>query len=139
MTELKKILFLCTGNSARSQMAEGLMKALGADHWEVQSAGVMSSFVHPLAIRAMEEIGIDISHQTSKTLDRFVNERFDYIITLCDHAGPSCPIFPGLAKLLHWSLEDPRSDVGTPEERLAVFRRVRDKIKTRIEGFLKSP
>ena len=139
MTERKKVLFLCTGNSARSQMAEGLMKALADDHWVVRSAGVLASFVHPLAIRAMEEIGIDISHQTSKTLDRFSDERFDYIITLCDHAATSCPTFPAPAKHLHWSLEDPASAVGTPEERLAIFRRVRDEIKTRIEGFLRSP
>jgi len=112
------MLFLCTGNSARSQMAEGLMRSLGRGKWDVRSAGVIASYVHPLAIRAMEEIGIDISHQTSKSLDRFLNEEFDYIITLCDHAATSCPIFPGQGQRLQWPFEDPAGAKGTVEERL---------------------
>jgi len=136
--KMKKILFLCTGNSARSQMAEGLMRFLGEADWNVQSAGIFSSYVHPLAIRAMEEIGIDISGQTSKSMDQFLNEEFDYIITLCSHAATACPIFPGQGKRIDWSFEDPAAAIGTIEERLVVFRRVRDEIKNSIEEFLKS-
>jgi len=134
----KKVLFLCTGNSARSQMAEGWFKFLGPKDWEVQSAGVFPSYVHPLAIRVMEEIGIDISGQTSKSTDPFLRQAFDYIITLCDHAAMACPNFPGQGKRIAWSFEDPAAAMGTIEERLAVFRRVRDEIKAKIEAFLKS-
>lgn len=135
---MPKVLFLCTGNSARSQMAEGLMRSLGLGLWEVKSGGLLPSYVHPLAIRVMEEIGIDISHQTSKSMEQFLNEDFDYIVTLCDHAAMSCPTFPGQAKRLHWSLEDPTAAVGTIEQRLIVFRKIRDEIKTKIEELLKS-
>ncbi len=139
MTEVKKkVLFVCTGNSVRSQMAEGLLKALGSGQWEVQSAGVIQSYVHPLAIQVMEEIGIDISQQTSKSMDQFVNHKFDYVITLCDHAAQFCPTFGGRDKRLHWPFEDPAGATGTMEERLAVFRRIRDGIKRKIEEFLKS-
>ncbi len=134
---MPKVLFLCTGNSARSQMAEGLMRSLGLGLWEVKSGGLLPSYVHPLAIRVMEEIGIDISHQTSKSMEQFLNEEFDYIITLCDHAAMSCPTFPGQAKRLHWSLEDPAAAVGTIEQRLRVFRKIRDQIKGKIEALLK--
>lgn len=135
---MPKVLFLCTGNSARSQMAEGLMRSLGLGLWEVKSGGLLPSYVHPLGIRVMEEIGIDISHQTSKSMEQFLNEDFDYIVTLCDHAAMSCPTFPGQAKRLHWSLEDPAAAVGTIEQRLIVFRKIRDEIKTKIEELLKS-
>lgn len=138
MTTPKKILFLCTGNSARSQMAEGLMNFLGKGEWIVYSAGIIASYVHPLAIRAMKEIGIDISHHTSKSLDLFLNEEFDVIVTLCDHAAKSCPVFPGSAQRLHWPFEDPAGAKGTEEERLDVFRRVRDQIRQKIEKFLES-
>jgi arsenate reductase len=138
MTEVKRVLFICTGNSARSQIAEGLLNALGSGQWEVQSAGVFPSYVHPLAIRAMEEIGIDISQHTSKSMDQFINEKFDYVITLCDDAAKFCPNFGGHGKRLHWPFEDPAAAIGTIEERLAVFRRVRDEIKAKIEEFLKS-
>jgi arsenate reductase len=139
MTEIKKkVLFLCTGNSVRSQMAEGLLKTLGDVRWEVQSAGIIKSYVHPLAIRVMEEIGIDISRQASKSMDKLVNEKFDYVITLCDHAAQFCPTFGGRGKRLHWPFEDPAGAVGTTEEKLAVFRRIRDGIKMKIEEFLKS-
>ena len=138
MTEIKKVLFLCTGNSARSQMAEGLMNHLSHEEWKVQSAGIFPSYVHPLAIRVMEEIGIDISQQTSKSVNQFLNEVFDYIITLCDEAAQSCPTFPGQGKRLHWSFQDPAAAIGTIEERLAVFRRVRDEIRTKIEEFLEN-
>jgi arsenate reductase len=119
-------------------MAEGLLRALGSGHWEVQSAGIIQSYVHSLAIQVMEEIGIDISQQTSKSMDQFVNEKFDYVITLCDDAAKSCPAFGGQGKRLHWPFEDPAGAIGTLEKRLAVFRRVRDEIKRKIEEFLKS-
>ena len=138
MTERKKILFVCTGNSARSQMAEGFMKVLGGEDWIVQSAGVITSYVHPLAIQAMGEIGIDISQQRSKSLDLFLREKFDVVITLCDHAARTCPALLGGGQRLHWPLEDPAGATGTPEERLKVFRKVRDELKKRIEEFLRA-
>ncbi len=139
MTEIKKkVLFLCTGNSARSQIAEGLMKSMGGEQWEVKSAGILPSYVHPLAIRVMDEVGIDISKQTSKFQDQFLKEEFDYIITLCDHAAMACPNFPGQGIRLHWSIEDPAMAIGTMDERVAVFRRARDEIRTGIELLLKS-
>jgi arsenate reductase len=139
MTEIKKkVLFLCTGNSARSQIAEGLMKSMGGEQWEVKSAGILPSYVHPLAIRVMDEVGIDISNQTSKSQDQFLKEGFDYIITLCDHAAMACPNFPGQGIRLHWSIKDPAMAIGTMDERVAVFRRARDEIRTRIELLLKS-
>lgn len=138
MTAPKKILFLCTGNSARSQMAEGWGRSLGQNDWEVRSAGIFPSYVHPLAIRVMEEIGVDISKQESKSMDQFLQTEFDYIITLCDHAASACPVFPGQGKRIDWSFEDPAAAIGTIEERLVVFRKVRDEIKAKIEEFLKS-
>ena len=138
MSETKRVIFICTGNSIRSQIAEGLMRTLGGEKWSVRSAGVAPSYVHPLAIRVMEEIGIDISRQSSKSVNEFTHDEFDYIITLCDHAAATCPVFPGQGKRLHWSIEDPIGVVGSTEERLAFFRRVRNDIKKRIEEFLKS-
>jgi arsenate reductase len=135
---VKKVLFLCTGNSVRSQMAEGLLRALASGQWEVQSAGIISSYVHPLAIQVMEEIGIDISHQTSKSMDQFISQRFDYVITLCDEAAQSCPTFLGQGERYHWPFEDPAGAIGTIEKRIAVFRRIRDGIKRKIEEFLKA-
>jgi len=137
MREVKKVLFLCIGNSVRSQMAEGLLNELGSGKWKAWSGGVFPSYVHPLAVRVMEEMGIDISRQTSKSMDRFRNEVFDYIITLCDEAAQSCPTFSNKGRRLHWPLEDPAAAIGTIEERLAVFRRIRDEIKTKIEELLK--
>ncbi len=119
-------------------MAEGLLNKLGSGKWKARSGGVFPSYVHPLAIRVMEEMQIDISRQTSKSMDQFLKETFDYIITLCDEAAQSCPIFSNKGKRLHWPLEDPAAAIGTIEERLAVFRRIRDEIKTKIENFLKS-
>lgn len=137
MARAKKVLFLCTGNSVRSQMAEGLLNAYGSKQWKAQSGGVIASFVHPLAIQVMGEIGIDISKKTSKSMDQFIKERFDYVITLSDDAAKFCPSFGGQGKRLHWPFEDPASVMGTTEERLAVFRRIRDEIKKKIERFLK--
>jgi arsenate reductase len=112
MTEKKKVLFLCWGNSARSQMAEGLMKSLGSEQWDVKSAGTFPSYVHPLAIRVMGEIEIDISQQTSKAYDQFLEERFDYLITLCEEAARTCPVFPGERERLIGLLRIPRRRLG---------------------------
>jgi arsenate reductase len=131
-----RVLFLCTHNSARSQMAEGLLRQLAGDRFEAMSAGTEATRVRPLAIRAMEEIGIDISSQESKTLDRYLQESFDYVITVCDDANEACPFFPGARSRLHWSFEDPSRVEGSEEERLAVFRSVRDRIRERIEDDL---
>ena len=124
---------MCTHNSARSQMAEGLLRYLAGDRLEAYSAGTEATHVRPLAIRAMEEIGIDISSQESKTLDRYLGEPFEYVITVCDDANEACPFFPGATTRLHWSLRDPSQARGSEEERLAVFRSVRDELRSRIE------
>jgi arsenate reductase len=124
---------LCTHNSARSQMAEGLLRALAGARFEIHSAGTEATVVRPLAIRAMEEIGVDISGQESKTLERYLGEPFDYVITVCDDANEACPFFPGAKNRLHWSFGDPSRAGGSEEDRLALFRRVRDEIRERIE------
>jgi arsenate reductase (thioredoxin) len=131
-----RVLFLCTHNSARSQMAEGLLRHLAGDRFQAFSAGTEATRVRPLAIMAMEEIGIDISGQESKTLDRYLNEPFDYVITVCDDANEACPFFPGAQGRLHWSFEDPSRAEGSEEERLAVFRSVRDRIGERVQAEL---
>jgi arsenate reductase (thioredoxin) len=136
MTEKTRILFLCTHNSARSQMAEGMMRDLAGDRFEAFSAGTEATRVGPLAIRAMDELGVDISGQESKTLDRYLGEPFDYVITVCDDANEACPFFPGARSRLHWSLEDPSKAEGSEEERLAFFRRVRDGIEDRVRAEL---
>src|SRR5215211_6081474 len=136
MIEKKRVLFLCTHNSARSQMAEGLLRDLAGDRFEVMSAGTEATRVRPLAIRAMEEIGVDISGQESQTLDRYLKEPFDRVVTVCDDANEACPFFPGAKGRLHWSFEDPSKAEGSEEERLAVFRSVRDRIRQRIEDDL---
>jgi arsenate reductase (thioredoxin) len=134
--ERARVLFLCTHNSARSQMAEGLLRYLAGDRFESHSAGTEATRVRPLAIRAMEEIGIDISGQESKTLERYLEESFDYVITVCDDANEACPFFPGAANRLHWSFEDPSRARGSEEEQLAVFRSVRDRINDRVRAEL---
>jgi arsenate reductase (thioredoxin) len=131
-TQRSKVLFLCTHNSARSQMAEGLLRHLAGDRFEVMSAGTEATHVRPLAIRAMDEIGVDISSQESKTLERYLREPFDYVITVCDDANEACPFFPGASNRLHWSFEDPSRAGGSEEKRLAVFRSVRDRIRDRV-------
>jgi len=137
MTEKKRVLILCTGNSARSQMAEGVLRHDGGGAFEVFSAGVKPGFVRPEAIQAMSEIGIDISNHRSKSVDEFVSQRFDYVITVCDNAKESCPVFPGAAARIHQSFEDPPAPgVGDDDFRLAVFRRVRDEIRRWMEGFI---
>src|SRR5215212_4117956 len=114
-------------------MAEGLLRHMAGDRFEAMSAGTEATHVRPLAIRAMDEIGVDISGQDSKTLDRYLGEPFDYVITVCDEANEACPFFPGATKRLHWSFEDPSRAEGPEEERLVVFRSVRDRIRRRIE------
>ncbi len=133
----QRILVLCTHNSARSQMAEGFFRALAGDRLEVESAGTEATRVNPLAIRAMDEVGIDLRGQTSKTLDAFLGERWDYVITVCDQASERCPVFPGSAIRLHWSFDDPSAASGGEGERWAVFRRVRDEIGDRIRRWLR--
>lgn len=134
----QRVLILCTGNSARSQMGEGLLRDLAGEEFEVASAGVDPSRVRPEAIEAMREIGIDISDHRSKSVDEFNGQEFDYVITVCDNAREQCPVFPGRTKRLHWSFEDPAAMQGTEAERMAVFRRVRDEIKSRLKEFLRS-
>lgn len=131
----KRVLILCTGNSARSQMAEGILRHIAGDRYEVESAGTIASFVRPQAMAVMKEIGIDISSHRSKCLDEFLDQQFDYIITVCDNANQTCPTFPGNATRLHWSFDDPAEAQGTEEQVLAVFRRVRDKIFQRLRSF----
>ena len=128
-----RVLFLCTHNSARSQMAEGLLRYLAGDRFEAMSAGTEATGVRPLAVRAMDEIGIDISVQESKTLERYLEDPFDYVITVCDDANETCPFFPKAGNRLHWSFQDPSRAEGLDEERLEIFRRVRDEIRGRIE------
>lgn len=128
-----RVLFLCTHNSARSQMAEGLLRDLAGERFEAHSAGTEAARVRQLAIRAMEEVGVDISGQESKTLGRYLGEPFDHVITVCDEANESCPFFPGARNRLHWSFEDPSRVEGPEGRRLAAFGRVRDGLKERIE------
>jgi arsenate reductase len=132
----RRVLFLCTHNSARSQMAEGLLRALAGDRFDVASAGTEQTGVRPLAITAMDEVGVDLRTHRSKTLDRFVGERWDYVITVCDSANESCPVFPGAANRLHWSFPDPSRAEGTDQEKLAVYREVRDQIAARLREWL---
>ena len=125
----ERVLFLCTHNSARSQMAEGLLRGLAGDRFEAFSAGTEATRVRPEAISVMAELGIDVSGQESKSLDRYLKETFDYVVTVCDEANEACPFFPGAKERLHWSLPDPSQTGGTEEERLEVFRSVRDRLR----------
>lgn len=133
-----RILVLCTGNSCRSQMAEGLFRHLGGERVEVSSAGLNPKGVHPIAIQVMAEIGIDISLHTSNNLNEYLGQQFDYLITVCDNAATNCPVFPGEGKRLHWPFDDPADAAGTKDQILVEFRRVRDQIATAIRQFLPS-
>ncbi len=136
----KRVLILCTGNSCRSQMAEALWRDLGRGAWEAASAGSHpAGFVHPLAVRAMREVGADLSRARSKSVEEFADERFDVVVTVCDAAKESCPVLPGSGCTLHWPFEDPAGAVGSDTERLDVFRRVRDEIAEKIRSFLDQP
>jgi arsenate reductase len=130
-----RVLILCTGNSARSQMAEGLLRHDAGKVYEVFSAGTKPSQVRPEAIAVMREVGIDISGHRSKSVDEFAGQDFDYVITVCDNAKESCPVFPAKTKRIHWSIEDPAAAQGSEEERLSAFRRVRDELRGRLRAF----
>ncbi len=139
MENKKRVLIPCTGNSARSQMAEGLLRELGKGKFEVESAGVAPSSVRPEAVEAIGEIGIDISSHRSKSVDEFVGQQFDYIITVCDNAKETCPVFPGQATRIHQSFEDPPPETTNDyESRLKIFRRVRDEISEWLKKFADS-
>jgi arsenate reductase len=135
MTDKKRVLILCTGNSARSQMAEGLLRHDAGDRFDVFSAGTQPSRVRPEAIAVMRELGIDISDHRSKGIDEFGSQSFDYVLTVCDNANETCPIFPGHGMRIHRNFDDPAAARGTNEERLAVFRRVRDELRAYVNRF----
>lgn len=158
---VKRVLFLCTHNSCRSQMAEGWLNKLGvercetnhngratcSDAWwisklsehkfEAESAGMEPTFVHPLAVKAMAEAGVDISSQRSKSIDEFPDQSFDYVITLCGGAQKTCPVFPGEYQSLHWDIPDPAAAEGSDEEKMSAFRSVRDDIRARVENLIR--
>jgi arsenate reductase (thioredoxin) len=136
-TTKKRVLILCTGNSARSQMAEGVLRHDGGEAFEVYSAGVRPGSVRPEAIQVMRDIGIDISGYRSKSVDEFIGQEFDAVITVCDNANETCPVFPGKTKRIHRSFEDPPPPgVGSDEERLSIFRHVRDEIRKWMKDFI---
>lgn len=134
-----RVLILCTGNSARSQMAEGLLRHDGGPSFEVVSAGTQPSSVRAEAVAAMLEIGIDISTHRSKSVDEFAGQAFDTVITVCDHARESCPVFPTVTRRIHWCLDDPAAVQGTEDRRLAEFRRVRDQLRALLRQFAQEP
>ena len=132
-SEKKKVLFICTHNSARSHMAEGLVNAFAGDRFEAHSAGTEPSQVNPLAIRVMAEIDIDISGHHSQGVEHFLDQEFDYVVTVCDHAKETCPLFPGGKEKIHKGFQDPAALKGSEEEKLTLFRRVRDEIRDWVE------
>lgn len=129
------VLFLCTGNSCRSQMAEGFLRHIAGDRFQVASAGTDPADLNSLAVIAMREIGIDISAHRSKGVDEFLGQEFDYVITVCDKTRESCPVFPGKSRFLHWSCDDPAAAQGLPARRMDTFRRVRDEIAEKVRDF----
>ncbi len=136
MIDRVQVLILCTGNSARSQMAEGLLREMAGDRIEVASAGVAPTHVRPEAIEAMKEIGIDISNHRSKSIDELITQTFDYVITVCDNANQHCPVFPGSCRRIHWSIEDPAAVAGDDETRLEAFRSARNELRERLDKFI---
>lgn len=139
MGEKRRVLILCTGNSARSQMAEGWLRSLGGERFEVESAGTRPSGVRPEAVEAMREVGVDITAHRSKSVEEFAGREFDYVITVCDNARENCPVFPGRTARVHWSFDDPAAVEGEWEERLSEFRRVRDEIGERLREWAGAP
>jgi arsenate reductase (thioredoxin) len=135
MSDKRRVLILCTGNSARSQMAEGLLRHDAGERFAVESAGTKASFVRPEAIAVMRELGIDISGHRSKNVDEFEGQRFDYVITVCDNARETCPVFFGAAKKLHQDFEDTAGFNGSEDDRLSIFRRVRDQLRGYLREF----
>ena len=138
MPDKPRVLFLCTGNSARSQMAEAFLRKYGGESFEPYSAGLEPKGVNPLTIRVLDEVGIDISHQTSKSIDAYLGKlSFQYLVTVCDDADQNCPTgLPGINGRMHWSFEDPAHFEGTEEEKLAKFREVRDLIEEKVKQWL---
>lgn len=136
MSQPIRVLFLCTHNSARSQMAEGLLRSMAPDRFEALSAGTEATAVRPEAVAVMRELGIDIGSQQSKSLDRFAGQPIDWLVTVCDQAREACPTLPGAGNQLHWSIEDPAAVSGTDQERMAAFRAARDDLASRIRDFL---
>jgi arsenate reductase (thioredoxin) len=136
---LQRVLILCTGNSARSQMAEGWLRALAPERFLVFSAGTHPSSVNPLAIQVMQERGIDISSHRSKSVGEFLDQPFDYVITVCDQAAEACPVFPGSAQRIHWSFSDPAAVIGSDAVTLAAFRQVRDALGQQLSRWLQDP
>jgi arsenate reductase (thioredoxin) len=130
------VLFVCTGNSARSQMAEALLRAMGEGAFETFSAGTQPRGVNPLTIRVLAEVGLDISAATSKAVEGFLGQPFDYAVTVCDRAREACPVFPGARRSWHWDLDDPAEATGTDEERLQAFRETRDLITAQVRAFI---
>ena len=133
-----RVLFVCTQNSARSQLAEALLGRLGGDDFEVHSAGTEATRVNPFAIRVLAEQGIDWTGATSKTIDGFLGQRFDHVITVCDRARETCPYFPGSTSTVHWGLDDPSEVGGTDEERLDAFRQTAAEIAERLGPFIEA-
>lgn len=134
-TEPIRVLFVCTGNSARSQMAEAILRQMGGPAFHVASAGTEPKGVNPLTVRILAEVGIDISSARSKSVTEFLDEEFDYVITVCDQARESCPVFPGEHESIHWGFDDPAGAEGNEAERLKVFRRVMNEISVRLKPF----
>jgi len=132
----RRVLFLCTGNSCRSQMAEGWLRHLAGEDFDVVSAGTQPARLNPYAVNAMQEVKIDISNHASERVDLYLGQRFDYVITVCDHAAETCPTFTCATSLLHWSFEDPAKAKGTYDQQMAVFRKIRDEIADRIRRFI---
>jgi len=135
MSDKTRVLILCTGNSARSQMAEGLLRHDHGERFEVESAGTNPGFVRPEAITVMREVGVDISGHRSKHVEEFGAQQFDYVITVCDNARETCPVYFGKAQKLHHDFEDPAALTGSEEQRLALFRRVRDELRSYLREF----
>ena len=136
MTPKRRVLFVCVHNSARSQMAEGMLRAWAGDRFEVESGGTEASQVRPEAIAVMGELGIDISGHASKTIERYMGQPWDWLIPVCEEACEACPYVPGAKAVLRWSFDDPSAASGTPDERLAVFRRVRDELAAQVRSFV---
>ena len=134
--EKRRVLFVCVHNSARSQMAEGMLRAWAGDRYEVYSGGTEASHVRPEAIVVMGEVGIDISGHSSKTIERYMGQPWDYLIPVCEEACEACPYVPGAKQVLRWSFDDPSAATGTEEERLATFRRVRDEMAAQVRRFI---
>lgn len=135
--EKPRVLFLCTGNSARSQMAEALLRKYAGNKFEVHSAGLEPTAIHPMTIKVLKEIGIDANQQYAKPLTKYLGKtHFSYLITVCSKAEKRCPFFPGLSQRLHWPFDDPADFTGSEEERLTFFRMIRDQIDTKIQDWL---